>query len=86
MTKTINAVDARRTLGQLLNRVSIAHEEIVIERAGKKIAKLVSCEEEKSVAIGQGQLDFRTSAGLGKEIWEGVNVDSFVASERQEWE
>lgn len=86
MTKTITAVDARRTLGQLLNRVSIAHEEIVIERAGKKIAKLVSCEEGQGAAGGQGQLDFRTSAGLGREIWQGVDVDRFVAAERQEWE
>jgi len=86
MAKTITAVDARRTLGQLLNRVSIAHEEIVIERAGKKIAKLVSCEEERQEAGGQGQLDFRTSAGVGREIWQGLDVERFVASERQEWE
>jgi len=40
MSITVTAVKARQNLGELLNLVSIKHEEIIIERAGKKIARL----------------------------------------------
>lgn len=44
MTKVTSAVDARRNLGQLLNTVSLTQEDVIIERAGKPIARLTSCE------------------------------------------
>ena len=45
MSITVTAVKARQNLGELLNLVSIKHEEIIIERAGKKIARLTAIEE-----------------------------------------
>jgi prevent-host-death family protein len=42
---TVTAVKARQNLGELLNLVSIKHEEVIIERAGKKIARLTSIDD-----------------------------------------
>jgi len=45
MSITVTAVKARQNLGELLNLVSIKHEEVIIERAGKKIARLTFIDE-----------------------------------------
>jgi len=44
MSITVSAVKARQNLGELLNIVSIKHEDVIIERAGKKVARLTSVE------------------------------------------
>lgn len=89
MTTIVNAVDARRTLGELLNKVLLTKEEIIIERAGKKVAKLVQCDQDKSrpetSSLNQGKLDFRSSAGLGHEVWKDINIDEYLQKERDEW-
>ena len=85
MNTAVSAVDARRTLGELLNRVMIANDEIVIERAGKKVAKLVRCDYQSDQQQHQGKLDFRNSAGLGKELWETLDVDDYIRQERNSW-
>jgi len=36
MSITVSAVKARQNLGELLNIVSLKHEDVIIERAGKK--------------------------------------------------
>ena len=36
MSRSVSAVEARQKLGEILNRVSLRREEIIIERAGKK--------------------------------------------------
>ena len=36
----ISAVEARKRLGELLNRVILTDEEITIERSGKEVARL----------------------------------------------
>jgi len=81
MSKTVTAVKARQNLGELLNRVSLTNEEIIIQRAGKKVAKLVSCEEK--IVAATGGLDFRTSAGLGQDLWATVDVDAYIQAERK---
>ncbi|MFA5689438.1 MAG: type II toxin-antitoxin system Phd/YefM family antitoxin [Kiritimatiellales bacterium] len=45
MSITVSAVKARQNLGELLNLVSIRRENVIIERAGKKIAKLVPIDD-----------------------------------------
>lgn len=45
MSITVTAVKARQNLGELLNLVSIKHEEVIIERAGKRIAKLTAIDD-----------------------------------------
>ncbi len=83
MSKSISAVEARQKLGEILNRVSLRREEIIIERAGKKIARLLPIENE--VSRPRGKLDFRKAAGLGKEIWKDIDVDAYLRRERDEW-
>ncbi len=83
MARVVSAVDARRTFGELLNRVVIAKEEIIIERAGKRVAKLVSVQDSPAC---HGALDFRSSAGLGSDFWAGVDVQDLVTKERESWD
>ncbi|MBC8417933.1 MAG: type II toxin-antitoxin system prevent-host-death family antitoxin [Proteobacteria bacterium] len=40
MSQSISVVEARQKLGEILNRVALEREEIIIERAGRKIARL----------------------------------------------
>ncbi|MGA9538099.1 MAG: hypothetical protein WBR24_19515 [Desulfobacterales bacterium] len=83
MGQTISAVKARQKLGEILNRVALRREEIIIERAGKKIARLSPIDTEKTRP--QGRLDFRKAAGLGKDIWEGLDVADYLRRERDSW-
>lgn len=84
MAITVSAVNARRTLGELLNRVLIADDEIVIERAGKKVARLVSCKPQALGKRGGGKRDFGKTGGLGAELWKEVNVHKYVKREREQ--
>jgi len=83
MSQRVSAVEARQKLGELLNRVALRREEIIIERAGKEIARLSPIENE--VPRSRGKLDFRKAAGLGKEIWKDIDVDAYLRRERDEW-
>lgn len=84
MSESVSAVEARQKLGELLNRVALLGEEIIIERAGKEIARL-SPIGNKTPPRSKGKLDFRKTAGLGKEIWKDVDVDTYLQRERNEW-
>lgn len=66
MAKTVTAMEARQNFGDLLNQVSLKQEEIVIERAGKPLARLVNV----STASSGGELDFRDIGKLPNSIWE----------------
>ena len=83
MSQSVSAVEARQKLGDMLNRVALLKEEIIIERAGKKIARLSPIED--GPPRTRGRLDFRKAAGLGKEVWQGVDVDAYLRQEREEW-
>lgn len=83
MRRSVSAVEARQRLGEILNRVALRNEEIIIERAGKKIARLAPIGEKASNP--RGKLDFRKAAGLGKEIWKGMDVEAYLRRERDEW-
>jgi antitoxin (DNA-binding transcriptional repressor) of toxin-antitoxin stability system len=52
-------MEVRQNFGSLLNQVSLLGEEIVIERSGKSIARLVSISEPSL-----SKLDFRDIAKL----------------------
>ena len=66
MAKTVTAMEARQNFGDLLNQVSLKQEEIVIERAGKPLARLVNV----SSGSNGGELDFRDIGKLPNGIWE----------------
>jgi antitoxin (DNA-binding transcriptional repressor) of toxin-antitoxin stability system len=84
MSRSVSAVEARQKFGEMLNRVALMREEIIIERSGKKIARLSPVENEDSRP--RGRLDFRKAAGLGKEVWKDLNVDEYLRGERDSWE
>ena len=95
MSNRVTAVDARRSLGRLLNIVSLRHEEITIERAGKAVARLCPCKEDLGGAglpespremLGTGKRDFRKCRGLGRKLWQSVDPDEYVRKERSEWD
>ena len=65
MSKTVTAMEARQNFGNLLNQVSLQKEEVVIERAGKPLAKMVNVDSETS-----GMLDCRDIGKLPNHIWE----------------
>ena len=83
MRRSVSAVEVRQKLGEILNRVSLRREEIIIERAGRKIAKLSPVEGGQSRP--RGRLDFRKAAGLGKEVWQMIDVEAYLRQERNEW-
>lgn len=83
MSESVSAVEVRQKLGEILNKVSLLGEEIIIERAGKKIARL--CPVENKAPTSRGKLDFRKAAGLGKEVWQDLDVDRYLRRERDEW-
>lgn len=58
-------MEVRQNFGNLLNQVALKDEEIVIERAGKPLARLVSVS-----APSSGKLDFRDISKLPNQIWE----------------
>ena len=62
--KIVSAMEARKGFGDLLNQVALKGEEIVIERAGKPLAKL-SPVKPSSLQ----QLDFRDISRLPADIW-----------------
>jgi len=83
MGESVSAVEARQKLGEILNKVALLRKEIVIERAGKKIARLSPMGSHRPAS--GGQLDFRKAAGLGKEIWKDIDVEQYLRQERDEW-
>lgn len=44
MAEKISTIDVRQRIGDLLNRVSLRHDEFIIERKGKPLAALVPLE------------------------------------------
>lgn len=74
MSITVTAVKARQNLGELLNLVSIKHEEIIIERAGKKIARLTAIDDSpvnepvaEAYAVKKGKIDLSEFFGTWSE-------------------
>ena len=65
MAKVVTAMEARQNFGSLLDQVALRDEEVVIERAGKPLARVVSVN-----ASATGRLDFRDIGKLPNAIWE----------------
>lgn len=84
MTTRTSAVEARRNLGRLLNIVSLTDEDVVIERAGKPIARLSGCQA--VTRSGSGKNDLRKAKGLGRELWKRVDADAYLEEERGAWD
>src|SRR6266849_5600430 len=44
MTDKVSTIDVRQRIGDMLNRVALRHDELIIERKGKPLAALVPIE------------------------------------------
>lgn len=81
----VTAVEARQHFGEMLNRVLLGKEEIIIQRAGKKVAKIVPADTFPKAPQDSNKSDIRRSRGLGKELWCQINIQEYLEQERQEW-
>lgn len=79
--KIVSAMELRKHFGHILNVVSLTHSDVIIERAGKKIARLTAVEDSDL----SSKLDLRKAKGLGKALWRGIDVDQYVKNEREGW-
>ena len=70
-------------MGKFLNIVLLNGDEVVVERDGKPVARIVPVTDAGSVP--SGRLDLRRMRGLGSEVWRGVDVDRYVGGERESW-
>lgn len=86
MRTVVSAVDARRSMGTLINKVVFTHEDVIIERSGKPVARLTSCNDEPGSQGRKGLLDLRSARGLGQEVWQNIDVASYIAEERAQWD
>ena len=84
MATVVSAVYARRNFGRLLNIVALTGQDVMIERSGKKIARLTDVT--RVSRLPSGKLDLRKIRGLGKSLWQSVDVAAYVDSERAQWE
>lgn len=73
-------------MGTWINTVVLKHEDVIIERSGKPVARLTSCDEASSALADKGRLDLRSARGLGREVWQHVDVAAYIAEERAQWD
>ncbi len=79
---TVTAVDARKRFGELLNRVSLGHEDILILRDGKPVARLVPLQE--TFEEQDTLTDLLKARGSGKGVWP-EDIDEYLRNERDTW-
>ena len=57
VTKTISATEARIHLGEVLDQVETQGSRVVIERAGKPVAMLISMEDSRALAEPESDIE-----------------------------
>jgi prevent-host-death family protein len=84
MPEKVSTIDVRQRIGDMLNRVSLRHDEFIIERKGKPLAALVPVERlEQMRRFARTQaLDF-LERQKGSELTEAQAQD--LALEAQAW-
>ena len=84
MPEKVSTIDVRQRLGDMLNRVSLRHDEFIIERKGKPLAALVPVERlEQMRRFARTQaLDF-LERHKGSEL-TGAEAEN-LALEAQAW-
>ena len=68
--KTISAYNARTRFGELLNEVYYKDEEIVVERKGKPMVKIVKAEPRREKTVDP----FLRVAG----VWKDLDTDKMI--------
>jgi prevent-host-death family protein len=84
MPERVSTIDVRQRIGDMLNRVSLRHDEFIIERKGKPLAALVPVERlEQMRRFARTQaLDF-LERQKGRELTDAQAED--LALEAQAW-
>jgi prevent-host-death family protein len=84
MPEKVSTIDVRQRIGDMLNRVSLRHDEFIIERKGKPLAALVPVERlEQMRRFARTQaLDF-LERQKGSELTDAQAED--LALEAQAW-
>jgi prevent-host-death family protein len=84
MPEKVSTIDVRQRIGDMLNRVSLRHDEFIIERKGKPLAALVPVERlEQMRRFARTQaLDF-LERQKGSELTDAHAED--LALEAQAW-
>ena len=83
--KTVSAMELRRHVGALLDEVRLKSEVIILERAGKPVAKLTPVTDEAlgPTAVRQRRAEvLRQMAGLGADTPRGRHPAAWVRRER----
>ncbi len=83
MTHTIAAIKARQNLGDLLNRVSLKHDEFIIERGGRPMAAVIPIETfERLRATARSFLSYALAKNRAANLSAGsISADEALLDE-----
>jgi prevent-host-death family protein len=88
MYKTISALRARQTLGQVMNEVALKGDDYIIERAGKPLVAVIPIEKYQSIQREWDEFLEGVSAmgaNIKEKDYEGIDelVDEAVRASRK---
>ncbi len=86
MTEKVSTMDVRARIGDMLNRVSLRHDEFIIERKGQALAALVPVErlEQMRRFARHHALEFleRQKEGPGEQLSDEEAMDVALEAQR----
>ena len=84
MPEKVSTIDVRQRIGDMLNRVSLRHDEFIIERKGKALAALVPVERlEQMRRFARTQAIAFLEQQKGSDLTDKQSAD--LALEAQKW-
>lgn len=86
--KTVPVMEIRRHLGEMLDEVRLKNETVIIERAGRPMAKLcpIGNETEPADTAGIRLRVIGQMAGMGGITRRGRTVEQWLDQERSSWD
>ena len=81
MTHTITALKARQNMGEMLNRVSLKHDEFIIERGGKPMAAVIPIDKLEQIKAMTRLFLAQTVSRL-QETTKGVKINAAALADR----
>ncbi len=85
--KVISVMKVRKSLGEILNEVSLKSETFILERAGKPIARLTPLiGEQHANALNLRLKSLHDLKGINSETNRGKNPDQWLNNERESWD
>jgi prevent-host-death family protein len=90
--KTISAMEMRKHMGEYLDEVRLKSEVIILERAGKPVAKLVPVNEgtcnasQKRSKVNKKMQTLNELKGLSSAKPRSDDIDQWLKDERSGWD